>query len=125
MDLLLVALLLMAVAAVVVVALGTVRGGMAPVDGTLSPPLEEPLREAADLDRARFGLALRGYRMEQVDAVLDEARDLLQAKDEEIDRLRGVTGPVPPPLEAPADDLTAAPDLGSDPVAAPVAEERA
>ena len=125
MDLLLVALLLMAVAAVVVVALGTVRGGMAPVDGTLPPPLEEPVREAADLDRARFGLALRGYRMEQVDAVLDEARDLLQAKDEEIDRLRGVTGPVPPPLEAPADDLAAAPDLRSDPVAAPVAEERA
>lgn len=118
MDLLLVALLLLAVAAVVAVALGAVRGGMAPVGGTLPPALEGPVERPVDLDRARFGLALRGYRMDQVDAVLDEARDLLQAKDEEIDRLRGPAPDAPPVLAtAPADT--------PDPVPAPVTEERA
>lgn len=88
MDLLLVALLVLALGGVVAVALGRVGGGLAPTADPLPPPLPEPVRTAADLDRARFRLALRGYRMDQVDAVLDEARDLLAAKDEEIARLR-------------------------------------
>lgn len=87
MDLLLIALLLAAVGAVVVVALGKVGGGMAPVQPETAPALEGPLERPVDLDRARFTLAVRGYRMDQVDSVLDEARDLLAAKDEEIARL--------------------------------------
>jgi DivIVA domain-containing protein len=114
-DLLLVALLVMAVAAVVAVALGAVRGGMSPVDEQGPPPLAEPLVRPSDLDRARFRLALRGYRMDQVDLVLDEARDLLAAKDEEIGRLRRLARPellpgqpgdgVPAPVPAPVDHL--------------------
>ena len=112
MDLLLVALLVLAVAAVVAVALGRVGGGMSPVDDSLPPPLPQPLARPADLDRARFGLALRGYRMDQVDLVLDEARDLLAAKDQEIARLRRLGRPEPLP-ERPSDDVPA-------PVPAPV-----
>lgn len=41
----------------------------------------------ADVDRVRFALGLRGYRMDQVDQVLDELRDQLAAKDAEIGRL--------------------------------------
>ena len=40
-----------------------------------------------DVDSLRFALGLRGYRMDQVDQVLDELRDQLQAKDREIQRL--------------------------------------
>ena len=36
----------------------------------------------------RFSLGLRGYRMDQVDQVLDELRDQLASKQEEIDALR-------------------------------------
>ena len=35
----------------------------------------------------RFALGLRGYRMDQVDEVLDELRDQLTAKEREIERL--------------------------------------
>lgn len=92
MDLLLVALLVLAVAGVVVVALGRVGGGLVPQDAAPVEPLDGALREPADLDGARFQLALRGYRMDQVDGVLDEVRDLLAAKDAEIARLRA-SGP--------------------------------
>lgn len=90
MDLLLVALLVLAVGGVAVVAVGRVRGALAPVDDGTAPPLDGPLRGGEDLDRARFTLALRGYRMDQVDVVLDEARDLLAARDREIDRLNAL-----------------------------------
>ncbi len=127
MDLLLVGLLVMAVAAVVAVALGRVPGGMAPVDDTLPPPLEEPLERPEDLDRARFSLALRGYRQDQVDEVLDEARDLLAAKDEEIARLRAQVPPVyaPGPVLVPDDAAgaetaaVAAPEVTAPEVTAP------
>lgn len=100
MDLLLIALLLAAIGAVVVVALGKVGGGLAPVQPDALPALDRPVDAPADLDRARFGLALRGYRMDQVDTVLDQARDLLVHRDEEIARLRRLlpveTHPVEP-----------------------------
>lgn len=41
------------------------------------------------VDRARFGLAFRGYRMAEVDEVLDRLRDQLAERDAEIDALRG------------------------------------
>jgi DivIVA domain-containing protein len=53
------------------------------------PPVLLPADPApADVDRIRFALGLRGYRMDQVDQVLDELRDQLAAKDREIERLR-------------------------------------
>lgn len=53
------------------------------------PPVLLPAEAApADVDRVRFSLGLRGYRMDQVDQVLDELRDQIAAKDEEMRRLR-------------------------------------
>lgn len=53
------------------------------------PPVLLPAEAApADVDRVRFSLGLRGYRMDQVDQVLDELRDQIAAKDEEMGRLR-------------------------------------
>ncbi|WP_189337455.1 DivIVA domain-containing protein [Arthrobacter sp. AFG7.2] len=52
------------------------------------PPVLLPAQAAPeDVDRVRFSLGLRGYRMDQVDQVLDELRDQLVSKQEEIDRL--------------------------------------
>ncbi|WP_309073111.1 DivIVA domain-containing protein [Paenarthrobacter sp.] len=47
----------------------------------------------SDVDSLRFALGLRGYRMDQVDQVLDELRDQLQAKDREIERLGALVQP--------------------------------
>lgn len=53
------------------------------------PPVLLPAEAApADIDRVRFSLGLRGYRMDQVDQVLDELRDQMAAKDEELATLR-------------------------------------
>ncbi|MCO4263481.1 DivIVA domain-containing protein [Pseudarthrobacter sp. MDT3-26] len=53
------------------------------------PPVLLPADAApGDVDRVRFSLGLRGYRMDQVDQVLDELRDQIAAKDEEMGRLR-------------------------------------
>jgi DivIVA domain-containing protein len=41
-----------------------------------------------DIDRARFGLAFRGYHMAAVDAVLDRTRDQLAEAEAEIAELR-------------------------------------
>lgn len=52
------------------------------------PPVVLPAQaKPSDVDSLRFGLGLRGYRMDQVDQVLDDLRDQLQAKDREIERL--------------------------------------
>lgn len=53
------------------------------------PPVLLPAQAVpADIDRIRFSLGLRGYRMDQVDQVLDDLRDQLAAKDQEMARLR-------------------------------------
>jgi len=44
--------------------------------------------EPADIDRIRFAVGVRGYRMDQVDQVLDELRDQIARKDREIASLR-------------------------------------
>lgn len=69
-------------------------GGNAIADGfdepvASLPPVLLPADAApADVDRIRFALGLRGYRMDQVDQVLDELRDQIAAKDQEIARLK-------------------------------------
>ena len=45
--------------------------------------------EPSDVDHLRFAVGLRGYRMDQVDQVLDELRDQLAAKDRKIAGARG------------------------------------
>ncbi|MCX2746393.1 DivIVA domain-containing protein [Arthrobacter sp. MI7-26] len=53
------------------------------------PPVLLPAgAKASDVDRVRFALGLRGYRMDQVDEVLDELRDQLTAQEREIERLK-------------------------------------
>jgi DivIVA domain-containing protein len=52
------------------------------------PPVLLPAgAEPSDIDRLRFAIGLRGYRMDQVDQVLDELRDQLAAKDRNISEL--------------------------------------
>lgn len=57
------------------------------------PPVLLPAKaEPADVDRLRFAVALRGYRMDQVDQVLDDLRDQLAARDRKIAALRAELG---------------------------------
>ena len=58
-------------------------GLKAPVRGL--PPVLLPEELApADVDRLRFSLGLRGYRMDQVDEVLDRLRDELAVREHRI-----------------------------------------
>ena len=67
------------------------------------PPVLLPADvESSDVDRLRFAVGLRGYRMDQVDQVLDELRDQLAARDRkvadltaELGRLRDEPGQAP------------------------------
>jgi DivIVA domain-containing protein len=78
------------VAAVGAVAAGLVRGGLAepessvPEAGLPAGPLD-----VADVSAVRFSIGLRGYRMDEVDDVLDRLAAELAARDAEIARLRG------------------------------------
>lgn len=58
-----------------------------PADATPQLASGDPIRPA-DVAAARFDLALRGYRMDQVDALLDRVSTELAARDEEIAALR-------------------------------------
>ncbi|WP_353712656.1 DivIVA domain-containing protein [Arthrobacter sp. K5] len=55
---------------------------------SLPPVLLPDDATPADVDNVRFALGLRGYRMDQVDQVLDDLRDQLAARNAEIERLR-------------------------------------
>ena len=89
MTLLLALLVLAVVAAVVAVATGRVGGGMGPVTST-SPHvgLPEGPVQPQDLDAVRFSVGLRGYRMDEVDAVLARLREELRERDEELEAWR-------------------------------------
>jgi DivIVA domain-containing protein len=53
------------------------------------PPVLLPANAAPqDVDSVRFALGLRGYRMDQVDQVLDELRDQLAASRHEVEALK-------------------------------------
>lgn len=92
------AVILAAAAAFYVVGLNK-PGADAPVyDDALVPPVANlppvllpgaPV--PADVDRLRFSLGLRGYRMDQVDEVLDRLRDELAAKNVRIAELEELT----------------------------------
>jgi DivIVA domain-containing protein len=62
---------------------------------------------AEDLRRVRFGLVVRGYRMSEVDDVLDKAAAALAARDARIAELErrpaGPAGPAGPAAVVPQD----------------------
>ena len=75
------------------------------------PPVLLPAQAAPeDVDRVRFSLGLRGYRMDQVDQVLDELRDQLASKQQEIDRLRAASGATATPVVPEPDGNSTAPE---------------
>jgi len=92
------------VAAVAAVAAGAWRRGPAGAPGapdaadalglpeptTTVPPLELPADRftADDIDGLHFSLGLRGYRMDEVDQVLDRISGELRSRDAELARLR-------------------------------------
>jgi DivIVA domain-containing protein len=69
---------------VIAVAAGAITGGLGdPARNTPDPGLPGGPLTAADLNGVRFTPALRGYRMDQVDALLDRLRDQLAAAEAE------------------------------------------
>jgi len=78
----------------VVLATVLVAGGRGDSLGRLSadrPPARLPDDRAVrptDVNALRLGVGLRGYRMDEVDDVLDVLADELARRDEEIARLR-------------------------------------
>jgi DivIVA domain-containing protein len=108
------AFLVVAVVGAVVVAATGPGGGMAPVyddrpDARI--PADGPLT-ASDLREVRFTTAFRGYRMSEVDALLDRlAADAPEAGS-------GAAAPGAPASGAPTSDLNA-PDQGADPAERP------
>jgi len=88
-DLVFLLLAMAVVAGAVAVAMGRVRGGLEPPTSNL-PDLGLPAGElqARDVDDVRFSLGLRGYRMDQVDAVLERLRGELAGRDAEIAAMR-------------------------------------
>lgn len=62
--------------------------GMAPPVASLPPVLLPEDPRGSDVDALRFGLGLRGYRMDQVDEVLDRLADALNERDAVIAELR-------------------------------------
>ena len=82
-------------AAVVVFVVAAVAAGRgdglatAPPDRAPDPLPEGPL-SADDVAGARFAVGLRGYRMDQVDAVLVRLQAELVRRDERIGRLEGI-----------------------------------
>ena len=82
-------LLILAVIGVVGVVASGYGGAMSTPEPD-RPPLGLPSGplHPEDLDAVRFGTAVRGYRMDQVDLVLDRLRAELAARDETISELR-------------------------------------
>ncbi len=111
---------LISVAVVLVAAFGALVTARLPYD-----PMSEPVHTtpatglpedpaAADVDAVRFDTAARGYRMSEVDGVLDGLQATLASQEEELARLRAgrthadtLTGPGP---DAVLDDDPASPD---------------
>lgn len=87
-----------AIAALVVFGAAAAIVGDAPAFSPVPPDAadiglpDRPL-EPADVDRVRFGLAFRGYRMSEVDEVLDRLHEELAARDAEVARLRALAEP--------------------------------
>lgn len=82
MSLVLLLLAVVVVGVVAAVATGRIGGGLGqPVPTSPHRPLPPSPVEPSDVDGLRFSLALRGYRMDEVDAALARLRDELADRD--------------------------------------------
>jgi DivIVA domain-containing protein len=104
------------VAAVAAVAAGVLRGSSSDLVGLPEPTTTVPALQlpsgrftAADLDRLHFSTGLRGYRMDEVDEVLDRLSGELREREAELDELRARLH----------DDLPATADVTEDPTEDP------
>jgi DivIVA domain-containing protein len=69
--------------------LGRVDGSLADATTTMSHvPLPDDQLTPDDIDALRFDTAMRGYRMSQVDAVVDRLRREIGDLDDELSRAR-------------------------------------
>ncbi|TNM68646.1 DivIVA domain-containing protein [Streptomyces sp. NP160] len=70
-----------------------------PAAASSSPhrPLPPRPLEPADLDAVRFSVVPRGYRMDQVDAVLDRLRAELAERDRRLEALAAAAATPPAP----------------------------
>jgi DivIVA domain-containing protein len=96
-PLLLLLAVLAVLAAIAVVAAG--RGGSLSTPSPDRSPLGElPVDDVdrAAVERLRFSLAFRGYRMDEVDAVLDRLASELETRDRRIAELEGRGAPTEP-----------------------------
>lgn len=96
MSLLLLLVVLAVVAGIAVVATGR-GGGLTDVDPDRSPTgaLPDGPIGRADVDRLRFTVAFRGYRMDEVDAVLDRLVAEVERRDARIAELEAGTVDIP------------------------------
>lgn len=75
---------------VVALILGLIGGGMGRAGSSLRhEPLPDEQISDGDFDELTFDVAARGYRMSQVDGVVDRLRRELREKDEQIAVLLG------------------------------------
>ena len=67
---------------------------LAPMPPDVSPVVLPSARRVSgrDLRRVRVSVVLRGYRMTEVDWILDQVADQLDERDRELDRLRARLG---------------------------------
>ncbi len=116
-------IVLAVLAAVAAVAAGRVRGGL-PEPTSTRPEVELPAEAIGtrDVDAVRFSVGFRGYRMDEVDDVLDRLGLELGAREEEIrelrERLSGGPETFTRPPAAPAEEAEPAP-AGPPPVDSP------
>ena len=98
MTLLLTLLIMAVIGLVAAVAAGRIGGGLddpaSSLPGRGLPPGPFTLE---DVDRVRFSPALRGYRMDEVDDVVDRLVDELRRLEEEVAELRARRAPESPP----------------------------
>ncbi|GMA86025.1 hypothetical protein GCM10025868_12750 [Angustibacter aerolatus] len=100
--------MLAVVGVVAAVVLGAVRGGLDEPVGSLPPSgVPEGELHPADVADVRFSVGFRGYRMREVDEVLDRLGDELGRKDDEIARLRGEASGAGPRTEVASTGWTA------------------
>jgi DivIVA domain-containing protein len=92
-TLLLTLLILAVVGLVAAVAAGRITGGLDEPSSSL-PGRGLPAGRVGvgDLERVRFSPALRGYRMDEVDDVLDRLTEELELREEEVAELRRALG---------------------------------
>lgn len=117
MTLLQILVVLAVVAAVAAVAAGVLRGSASeelglPEPTTTIPTLHLPTDQltATDVDRVRFSIGFRGYRMDEVDQVLDRLSGELSSRDAQIAELHErLAGPRPTASAADSSQVQGAP----------------